>query len=168
MDVIHWKFIKEVMKTLMATVWVMTVFMLNWRASTQCVDTEIVSLEWTINDPDTLNLYLQLLGTFSHTFGLPLSCTHISVYYKLTLQLPVDEILLLVASSPLAGFKPGSVWPRRGWRAIYKCDDCCPVFSHALCKKKNSQWPPYLPPWHPTQHPTGPRTAPARAPVACT
>lgn len=25
------------------------------------------------------------------------------------LQLPVDEILLLVASSPLAGFKPGSV-----------------------------------------------------------
>lgn len=38
--------------------------------------------------------------------------THISVPYGVSLQLLVDEIPLLVASSPLAAFKPGSVCQR--------------------------------------------------------
>lgn len=83
-----------------------------------------------------------------HTHSV--SHTHISGYYGVPVQLPVDEIPLLVASSPLAGFKPGSVCPgprERERQAVYKCDDCCPAFSPALCKKQPmTSLPPTLAP----------------------
>lgn len=91
------------------------------------------------------------------------SLSHISVYYGVPLQLPVDEIPLLVASSPLAGFKPGSVCPgprKSGEPSIN-------VMIVALCFPlrcvKNSQWPPYLPPWHQFQHPLAPERLPQQS-----
>lgn len=48
-------------------------------------------------------------GHFTHILSLSLTHKNIPVYYGVLVQLPVDEIPLLVASSPLAGFKPGSV-----------------------------------------------------------
>lgn len=93
--------------------------------------------------------YSTLMYIFTHILPLPHTHTHTTVYYGVPVQLPVDEIPLLVASSPLAGFKPGSVYPRpqRERRAIYKCDDCCPAFSPVLCKNQPmTSLPPTLAP----------------------
>lgn len=142
--------------------------------------TEIVSLAYKINYSYTftgLNMHaphLQYVNlhtqSLSHMNRLAHTHTHIFGYHGVPLQLPVDELPLVVATRPLAGFKPGRVlhWPQRDQLAIN--DDCCPVLSPALCKKKPANDLPTSHPGTKSQHPTGPRLAPAtqpRAPVAC-